>query len=80
MAAQIKSIFVPSSMLKAKTGYGYYNAEIDGVLLANDVTAAINEQLALGYTLFNTQPVISTQYYGRVYTEGFILLFNKADD
>jgi len=80
MSFEMKSIFVPSCMLKAKTGYGYYNAEIDGVVLANDMAAAISEQSEMGYELFNTQPVISTQYYGRVYTEGFILLFKKNHD
>ncbi len=77
MPAEFKTIFVPSVTMPSQAGYTYYDAEVDGIQLANDVTAAIQEQIGNGFTLVDTQTLMSTKYYARTYTEGIILIFQK---
>jgi len=78
MSSEFKSVFVPSEIMPAKSGYKYYDAVIDGVRLANDVSAAIVEQIELGYELVSSQTITSTKYYARTYTEGILLLFKLS--
>jgi len=78
MSSEYKSVFVPSVMMPSKSGYTYYDAEIDGIQLANDIDAAIEEKIHTGYILHSMQNISSTKYYARTYTEGILLLFQKA--
>lgn len=80
MPTEIKSIFVPTKLLAQKQGFTHYDAEVDGIQFSNDVQAAINEYVDLGYSLKTIQPIISTVYYARTYTEGMLLIFEREHD
>ncbi len=76
-----KTVFVPAVLLPpSQSSFKYYDGEVDGIHFANDISAAIEEQVENGYSLFSTEAITSSKYYGRVFTEGMILIFKKIDD
>jgi hypothetical protein len=79
MQSIYKTIFIPSPIAKPDKGYKYYNSEVDGNQLANDIQAAISEMETQGYRLENISPIVSTQYYAKTYTEGMLAIFTKKE-
>ena len=75
---EYKTVFVPSPIKPSKRGYKYYNNVIDGEVLSNDIQATIIMMQDKSFQLFSSTPVTSTRYYGQVYTEGLVLIFQKS--
>ena len=74
-----KTIFVPSSFVPPKKGYKAYSAKIDGVNFSTEINAAIVEMEDDGFDFVQMDSVTSCEYYGRVFTEGMMLLFKKKN-
>lgn len=79
MPYTFKTIFVPASFVPPKKGYKAYTAKIDGVNFSTEINAAITEMEGEGYDFVQMDSVTSAEYYGRVFTEGMILLFKKKN-
>ena len=50
---------------------------IDGVEFSRDLQSTIHKMSESGYELFQSIPLISTQYLQTTYTEGASLIFRK---
>ena len=78
MKFDYNSVFIAAPFMKPKTGRKPYDREINGVEFTRDVQNTILKMSEQGYELFQTIPLISSEYYSKTYTEGVTLVFRKS--
>ena len=72
-----KTIFAPTAQEEGKKYLKNYQHVVDGRQLAIDMNQLIADQVKEGYELQNCVPLTSTEYHGKVYTQGVLLTFVK---
>lgn len=77
MKYEYHTIFLTSPKAEAKKYMKSNEYVIDGIQFARDMQSTIHEMSEKGYELFQTIPIISTQYLQRTYTEGITVIFRK---
>ena len=77
MKYEYHTIFLTSPRAEFKKSMKNYEHVVDGIQFARDMQSTIHEMSEQGYELFQTIPVVSSQYVNCTYTEGITVIFRK---
>lgn len=80
MKYEYHTIFLSAIQAEAKKYMKTNEFVVDGIEFARDIQNTIHKMSENEYELFQTIPIISTQYLQRTYTEGVTLIFRKELD
>ena len=78
MKYEYHTVFLTSPRAKPAKYMAKNEYVIDGVQMARDVQATIENMAQQGWELFNCESIISTRYLQITFTEGYTLIFRKA--
>ena len=78
MGSNYKTIFIPTTAAKPRTGMKPYMFKVNGDELSRNVQAAIEEMEENEFDLMSTTPITSADTNNRVYTNGVMLIFRKT--
>lgn len=78
MKYEYHTVFITSPRAKPAKYMAKNEYVVDGVQLARDLQATIENMANDGWELFQTIPITSTKYYQVPHTEGLTTVFRKA--